>query len=104
MKIPDPYIGMHMDKTLLSPQGSAEAEGKKTKLAEQASTRTTDQVHISDKARDSQRLNQLVAEVPEIRDGKVEALKKQISEQTYGADGRAVAAKIVESTLLDKIL
>ncbi len=106
MKIPDQDIGRHMEKALSGLKGPAKPlEGKNAKPAtEQSPAPATDQVHISGKARDVQRLNQLVTEVPDVRAGKVEALQKQIAAGTYGADGRAIAEKMVESTLLDKVL
>lgn len=107
MKIPDQNIGMQMDKALLKPQAPAEAVDRKQNkptVEQQSAAPAADRVEISDKARDVQRLNQLVLEVPEVRTEKVEALKKQVTAGTYGADGKAVAQKMVESTLLDKVL
>lgn len=106
MKIPDHDIGRHMEKALSGLKGTGEpTEGGKAKAApEQAPAAATDRVHISGKARDIQRLNQLVNEVPDVRADKIETLKEQIAAGTYGADGKVLSEKLVESTLLDKVL
>ena len=56
----------------------------------------SDQVHISEKAKDIEELRQVIHQMPEIRTDKVEALKKAIQEGSYQVDSLKVAGKILE--------
>jgi negative regulator of flagellin synthesis FlgM len=56
----------------------------------------SDQVHLSDQAKELEGLKQIVNQLPEIRTEKVEALKKSIQDGTYKVDSLQVAGKILE--------
>lgn len=56
----------------------------------------TDQVQLSEKAKELAKLKQIINQMPEIRTDKVEALKKAIQEGNYQVDSFKVAGKILE--------
>lgn len=56
----------------------------------------SDQVHLSEKAKELDKLKQVIQQMPEIRTDKVEALKKSIQEGTYKVDSFQIAGKILE--------
>lgn len=58
--------------------------------------KATDQVHLSEKAKEISRLKKIIEEMPEIRTEKVEALKKAIADGQYRIDPLALAGKILE--------
>jgi negative regulator of flagellin synthesis FlgM len=58
----------------------------------------TDNVQLSEKAKELANLKQIINQMPEIRTDKVEALKKAIQEGNYQVDSFKVAGKILEET------
>lgn len=58
--------------------------------------KTSDQVNLSQEARELSELKRIIEQMPEIRTEKVEALKKAIAEGRYRIDTLAIAGKILE--------
>lgn len=56
-----------------------------------------DQVHISEHARELGRVLRSVAEAPDTRAGRVEALRQQIAAGEYGVDPLAIAEGLAEA-------
>ncbi|NLW22202.1 MAG: flagellar biosynthesis anti-sigma factor FlgM [Tissierellia bacterium] len=61
-----------------------------------------DEVELSEKAKDYQIGMKKLKEIPDIREDKVERIKKQIKSGTYNVKGQEIAEKILENILLDK--
>ncbi len=55
-----------------------------------------DQVSISEKSREIQKLEAVIASTPDIRQEKVEELKEKIEKGEYRVDSREVARRILE--------
>jgi negative regulator of flagellin synthesis FlgM len=60
-----------------------------------------EKVSLSSRARDVQQIKKAVDELPDVRQERVEALKKQIEQGNYKVDGEKVAQKMVGESLLD---
>lgn len=60
-----------------------------------------EKVNLSAAARDIQALKGAIAELPEIREKKVEDLKTRIDQGTYNISGEKIAEKIVGETIID---
>lgn len=56
-----------------------------------------DQVRFSPRAQEALKLREHLARLPEVREARVETLRRQISAGTYGPDARAVAAGLLRS-------
>ena len=72
---------------------------KKVKLKD---TDNKDKLGLSEKALDYKIALDKFKELPEIRQDKVEKLKREISTGIYQADGRKIAKKIIENANFDK--
>jgi negative regulator of flagellin synthesis FlgM len=66
-------------------------------------TATTEKVDLSAKAKDILRIKQILGETPDIREAKVQELKRQIDSGTYTVDTDKVADKMVGEALIDII-
>ena len=62
-----------------------------------------EKVEISGKARDIQRVKAAIAELPEVRQEKIEELKQQIQEGRYEMDMDKLADRILDSILTGSI-
>lgn len=60
-------------------------------------------VNISQASKEAQRIKEIVASEPDIREDKVAELKDKIERGTYKVDNNAVADKLVDS-FLDEVL
>jgi len=69
---------------------------KVDKLKPPEKIRGEDRVNLSRDAQEISRLKSLIAELPEIRADKVEAIKKAIESGTYTIDPLKIAEKILE--------
>lgn len=54
-----------------------------------------DQVALSETAKDFQNIYKMLAEVPDIRQDKVQAIKEQMQSGTYDVNAKEVAEKLV---------
>ena len=66
---------------------------KKTEKAEMK----TDKIEISSEAKDFQVAMKAFSELPEIREEKVDALKKQVESGTYKPSAKDIASKMMQS-------
>jgi negative regulator of flagellin synthesis FlgM len=62
-----------------------------------------EKVSLSTTARNFQRAQKAIEEVPEVREEKVRELKDQIQTERYDVDGEKIAEKMVSESLLDII-
>ena len=60
-----------------------------------------EKVDLSTRARDIQQIKSALAKLPEIREEKVQDLKKQVEAGTYNVSGDKIADKMVGESLLD---
>jgi negative regulator of flagellin synthesis FlgM len=60
-----------------------------------------DRVEISRESRDLQRIREVLAQTPDVRAGKVAALKKAIAEGRYQVSAEEIAAKMVRQILVE---
>jgi negative regulator of flagellin synthesis FlgM len=66
-------------------------------------TTTTEKVDLSAKAKDILRIKQIMDQTPDVREAKVQELKRQIDSGTYTVDTDKVADKMVGEALIDII-
>ncbi|MCE5284090.1 MAG: flagellar biosynthesis anti-sigma factor FlgM [Deltaproteobacteria bacterium] len=62
---------------------------------------TTEKVDLSTKAKDIQRIKQILDQTPDVREAKVQELKNQIDNGTYTVNLDKIADKMVEESLID---
>lgn len=78
-------------------------EVKKARKAEGAPDETgptsSDKVELSSNSRDVQKMQEILAQTPEMRMEMIEALKKEINEGTYRVDSRDIADKMLDDLL-----
>jgi negative regulator of flagellin synthesis FlgM len=68
-----------------------------------ATTVATERVDISAKAKDFQRIRQILDQIPDVREEKIQELKDRIESGNYVVDSGKVAAKMVGESLIDTI-
>lgn len=88
---------------LLSGLNDVQRVSPKTKETTAPKERT-DQVRISDRAKEFQHLSQLVAQAPDVRADKVEKIQAALRSGSYNVRGEQVADKLIANTVLDAIL
>jgi len=66
-------------------------------------TVATERVDLSTKAKDFQRIQQILDKIPDVRQGKIQELKERIESGNYTVDSEKVAAKMVGESLIDTI-
>jgi negative regulator of flagellin synthesis FlgM len=74
------------------------------KTGEATATSKTDQVSLSDTAKELNKLTEIVNSMPDVRADKVEALKNAIASGTYDVKGDAVAGKLIKSSIVDGLI
>jgi negative regulator of flagellin synthesis FlgM len=67
------------------------------KIAKTTSVKAKDQVEISRMGKDYQIAKQAVANTPDIRQDKVDEIKKRLESGTYNMNAEEVASKLVDS-------
>ncbi len=66
--------------------------------------RQGDRVHISDQAKELQRIKQLTTEPDTARAEKVERIRQAVESGTYTVEGRKVADAVIRHALTEKVL
>jgi len=79
------------------------SKSEANKSAGATSAAVIEKVDLSSKAKDIQKIKKIVDETPEIREGKVQELKRQIDNGVYSVDSGKLAEKMVGESLLDII-
>lgn len=62
-----------------------------------------EKVNLSAAARDIQKLRSVIAELPDIREEKVQDLKSRMEQGNYNVSGEQIAEKMVGESLIDII-
>ncbi|MBI5598582.1 MAG: flagellar biosynthesis anti-sigma factor FlgM [Deltaproteobacteria bacterium] len=99
MKINDQKINVELNNYLRGPGD----KGAQHQVKDQAAS-SGDKVEISQRSKEVQKARDVVDGVPDVRDARVDELKKSINDGTYNASGEAVAAGIIKKSLIDGIL
>lgn len=91
----------HLAKLLLGVQ-----ESEAPSAAPSASRKETgkDRVHISEQAKELQRIQALANEPDHARSERVERIKQAIDSGTYDVSGRKVGDALIKQTLTDAVL
>ena len=97
MKIVNDVAAMKNESLLNTQQASEEAKERSVNKTEAVS----DNVQLSSRAKDFQRIKDLVKTAPESRDEKVAEIKEQLNNGTYKADINKTAENMVNESLLD---
>jgi negative regulator of flagellin synthesis FlgM len=72
-------------------------------VADGTTTVSAEKVDLSSKAKDYQRIRQILERTPEVRQDKVAELKDRIERENYIVDSGKVAAKMLGEHLIDTI-
>ncbi|MDQ5988371.1 MAG: hypothetical protein CSYNP_04131 [Syntrophus sp. SKADARSKE-3] len=62
-----------------------------------------EKIELSSDVKDFSQIKKVLADIPDVREDKVQQLKKQIDEGTYNVSGEKIAEKMVSEALLDII-
>jgi negative regulator of flagellin synthesis FlgM len=93
--------GSSQIKELLQRIGSEEAASKEQQQAQESQAAPRgEKVEISSRAREIQRLESALNEMPDVRAEKVEEIKNLIAEGNYETDTGKLADKIIEALIL----
>jgi len=85
--------------------GQVQRPDKEAKESALQQTRTAaDDVDLSSRARQYQKLKKTVMEAPDIRSDKVEDIRARIEAGTYNVRGEQVASGIVKESVVDTLL
>lgn len=76
---------------------------KAAKEQEAAQAAKSDGVVLSREAQAARALKDKVGQAPEVRQERIEALRRQIEAGTYRPDGREVAAKMLKARVFDDL-
>lgn len=71
------------------------------KKLHQTDARAEDEVQLSPRAKEFQRIKDIVETIPDSRDEKVTALKVSIENGTYQSDSRKTAENLINESLID---
>lgn len=63
----------------------------------------SDRLELSARSREISHLNELIQSTPDIREHRVEQVRREIENGTYNVKAETIAAKIVGGNLLDEI-
>jgi len=97
MKIVNDVAAMKNESLQNAQKASEEAKERSVTKTEALS----DNVQLSSRAKDFQRIKDLVKTAPESRDEKVAEIKEQLNNGTYKADINKTAENMVNESLLD---
>lgn len=81
-----------LDKRLAQSRGDNADEARRGEAAA-----SSDTVELSPEARNLARLQQALADQPDIDEARVEALRQQVEDGTYQVDANSLAASILQS-------
>lgn len=62
-----------------------------------------DGVELSREAQEARSLKDKISQAPEVRQERIEELRRQIEAGTYRPDGREIAARMLQSQVFDKL-
>jgi negative regulator of flagellin synthesis FlgM len=63
----------------------------------------TDRLELSVRSREISHLNDLIQSIPDVRDAKVEQVRRELENGTYNVKAEKIADKIIGGNLLDEV-
>jgi len=97
-------INLYKSGSFGKPKAKGRAEDTDKSIKQSAGASSQDVLNLSEEAGEYRVAYRALAALPEIREEKVARLKQEIREGTYGVDGQAVAEKMIDRLLLDKLI
>jgi negative regulator of flagellin synthesis FlgM len=91
----------HLARLLLGVQDTDATGAKVSSLSQEA---RKDQVHISERAKELQRIQVLASEPDQARSERVERIRQAIDSGTYDVSGRKVGDALIKHVLTDSVL
>ena len=102
MKISSERSLIDLEAYIKNAQSSDEI--KSSRGQEQGKAIQTERVKLSPKARDLQKIREVMEATPEIREEKVGQFKREIEAGTYSVKGDKVAERMVRESLIDAFI
>jgi flagellar biosynthesis anti-sigma factor FlgM len=93
MRIFGDYNSLGIDKTYLRQTRSVD---QKKSVSDSAKVKKTDEIILSPRAAEMQKFDEIVKGLPEIQEGRSDAIKKQIESNEYKINGKSVAKSIID--------
>jgi negative regulator of flagellin synthesis FlgM len=84
--------------------GVQEVDRTQSKHAPLASGNHQDRIHISEHAKELQRIKTLVERPDPLREARVEQIRQSVASGNYTVDGTKVADSMIRQILLDSVL
>jgi len=94
----NPSLGLNHDRTPLevSPQSAQEEK-------DGSAHSNWDRLKLSFRSREIANIDELIRLTPDVRESKIEQVRKQLGDGTYDVKVEKIAEKIIEDNLLDKV-
>jgi negative regulator of flagellin synthesis FlgM len=73
------------------------------KSAEEGARLGTDRIELSVRSREIQHLDELIQSTPDVREGRVEQVRRELESGTYNVKAERIADKILGGNLIDEI-
>ena len=93
MKIPD-YLNSKIGDVYL--QQLRGAKGNEARAASEPQKTKKDELILSSLATEIRDVTEKAKDIPEVRQGKIDAIKEQVEARTYNVDGKLVAKSITD--------
>ena len=103
MKISENNQVAYLNSYVQNASASEKKNDQEKKIAKQDPL-GEEKVELSARARDIQKIKNILEDVPDVRKEKVTELKQSIDNGTYNVSGEMAAKKMLEESLLDEIL
>jgi negative regulator of flagellin synthesis FlgM len=100
MKVLNPLIGSNTNvQRLESPQQS-----ERTQKSDGGQNLDSDRLELSVQSREISHFDELVRSTPDVRENKIEQVRRDIEAGTYNVKAEKIAEKILGGSLLDKVI
>ena len=93
MRIFGDYNNLGIGKTYLRQSRSVD---QKKSVSDSAKVKKTDEIILSPRAAEMQKFDEIVKSLPDIQEGRSDAIKKQIESGEYKINGESVAKGIID--------
>jgi len=103
MRITDKNALVELTSYLRGTENAVQRQDVNVNVKE-ASKAASDRVDISNRSKEIQKAREAVEAVPEVRENKVNEIRKSVEEGTYNIKGEAIAKGIIKRSLIDTVL
>jgi negative regulator of flagellin synthesis FlgM len=79
-------------------------QNARVQKAEEETQPGSDRIELSVRSREIQQVNELIRSTPDIREAKVEQVRREVENGTYNVKAELIAEKIIGGNLIDEIL